>query len=108
MYCLNVSKEQKEAFQVSFYLYCTLTEINKLKNKTKNNNSNFNLQYTLPSKKANILKKYHQLKSFLPLIKLHSAHFISCVLKYTGKCFKRQLTHSTNNVYENAEILFQP
>ena len=36
--------------------------------------------------------------------KLHSAHFISCVLKYTGKCFKWQLTHSTNNLYENAEI----
>ena len=38
--------------------------------------------------------------------KLHSAHFISCVLKYTGKCFKRQVTQSTNNLHENAEITF--
>ena len=39
--------------------------------------------------------------------KVHSAHFISCrVLKYIGKCFKWQLTHSRNNLYENAEIKF--
>ena len=51
-----------------------------------------------------MLTTYHQLKSFPLIIKLHSAHFISCVQKYTGKCFKWQLTHSTNNLYENAEI----
>ena len=27
MYCLIVSKEQKEVFQISFYLYYTLTEV---------------------------------------------------------------------------------
>ena len=27
MYCLSVSKEQKEVFEISFYLYCTLTEV---------------------------------------------------------------------------------
>ena len=37
--------------------------------------------------------------------KLHSAHFISYILKYPGKCFKRQVTQSTNNLYENAEII---
>ena len=29
MYCLSVSKEQKEVFQVSFYLYCTLAEVKR-------------------------------------------------------------------------------
>ena len=51
-----------------------------------------------------MLTMYHQLKSF-PLINyILLSHFISCVIKYTGKCFKWQLTHSTNNLYENAEI----
>jgi len=39
---------------------CTLTEVKKYK-------KYFNLQYTLTSKKANMLTIYHQLKSF-PLI----------------------------------------
>ena len=60
MYCLSVSKEQKEVFQISFYLYCTFIEVKKYK-------KYFNLQYALTSKKVNMLTTYHQLKSF-PLI----------------------------------------
>ena len=61
MYCPSVPKEQKKVFQISFYLYCTLVEV-------KNNyKKNFNLQYTLTSKKANTLAIYPQLKS-IPLI----------------------------------------
>ena len=60
MYCMSVSKEHKEVFQISFYLYCTLTK-EKRKRKRKK------MQYTITSKKANILTTYYQLKSF-PLI----------------------------------------
>ena len=58
MYCLSISKKQKEVFQVYFYLYCTLIEIKH------NYKKYFNLQYTVTSKKANILTIHHQVKSF--------------------------------------------
>ena len=48
-----------------------------------------------------MLTTYHLIE-IISTHKFHSAHFISCVLKYTGKCFKWQLT---NNLYENAEII---
>ena len=80
----------------AFLHNCTVTEVKKYK-------KYFNLQYILTSKKANMLYNLSSTE-IISTDKLHSAHFISCVLKYTGKCFKWQLTHSTNNLYENAEI----
>ena len=76
IYYLSVLKEQKEVFQISFYVYCTLTEVKKEekkkeerkkeKKKKRRRKKRFNLQYTLTSKKANIFTT-NQLKSF-PLI----------------------------------------
>ena len=91
MYCLSVSKEQKEVFKISFHLYHTLVEVQN------NCKKNFNLHYTLTSKKAKILATYPQLKSF-PLI--NWILLISCVLKYTRNRFKWQFTHGTNALME--------
>ena len=57
MYFLSISKEHKEVFQISFCLYCTVTEVKHIIYKKY-----FNLHYALTSKKANMLTTYHQLK----------------------------------------------
>ena len=65
MYCLSVLKEQKEGFQVSFHLYCTLTEVKYIFKKSLICNTHYFLKSINGKYTYNV---YHQLKSFLPLI----------------------------------------
>ena len=96
--CMSVSKEHKEVFQISFYLYCTLT-------KEKRNIYRKKMQYTITSKKGEYTYNILSIE-IISTDKLHSDHFISCVLKYSGKCFKWQLTHSTNAIYTGHGVTY--